>query len=47
MTDPLVYMELYLPESRGFLSPSVGKTFSFADNETKNAKGTSQRHKVK
>ena len=36
-----------LPCNNGLRSDVVGKTFSFADNDTKNAKGTSQRHNVK
>ena len=37
----------YIPCSNGLRSDVVGRTFSLADNETKNANGTSQRHIVK
>ena len=37
-----------LPDKRGLFSPvNVGRTFSLADNETKNVNGTIQRHSVK
>ena len=40
-------MTRYVPWSKGRLSEVVGSTFSLADKETKNEKGTSQRHNVK
>ena len=40
-------MKLKLPCNNGRRSDVVGNTFSLADNETKNANGTSQRHMVK
>ena len=36
-----------IPCNNGRRSDVVGNTFSLADNETKNANGTSQRHMVK
>ncbi len=40
-------MHSFVPDRRGLLSAVVGRTFSFAERDTKKAKGTSHRQSVK